>query len=449
MDRFLRVVFCGMAAAALAGPVGRAAAADEDGSSLAQAAVPPAACSSLPSADTPPPLLLAPQLNPAGRLSGTADSPEGAAGSSTSAGNVGNSVGQANPTAPDVKPNEALAAAVKSASPLKISVANGEHSEQLEQIARQADLQTRHGFELAGRGAYFAARLEFLGALKLVADGLDTEQETGAHGRALTAALTAMKEADDFLPGGSRLEADVDLPGIIAAHATPVLKNETANVTAMTALNRYLTFAQEQFAAAAGHEVAGSMALHALGKLHEAMAHKKSGPLPAAEPKAMVCFQAAMLVYPKNFMAANDLGVLLARCGNYSDARRMLEYSLSLSPQSATWHNLAVVYGQLDQRALARRADQQTAVLQQAEIARRRTSQGTANNSVQWVDPQTFAQTSTNAPNAPAAVPQPTARAVETSDAPRRLPPTPATAKPAQPPSAAERMSWGLPGYQR
>ena len=64
-----------------------------------------------------------------------------------------------------------------------------------------------------------------------------------------------------------------------------------------------------QFAAAAGHEVAGSMALNALGKLHDAMAHKKSGPVPAAEPKAMVYYQAAMLAYPKNFMAANDLGV--------------------------------------------------------------------------------------------------------------------------------------------
>ena len=239
MDRFLRVVCCGMAAAALAlaGPRARATAADEDGRSLAQAVVPPAASSSLPSADTSPPLLLAPQPNSAGRLSGTADSSDGAADSSSSARNAGSPVGQASPVIPDAKPNEAMAAPAKSASPLKIAAADSQRSEQLEQIARQADRQTRHGFELAGRGAYFAARLEFLGALKLVAEGLDTQQKTGVHGRALTAALTALKEADDFLPGGSRLEADLDLPRIIAAHVTPVLKNETANVTAMTALN--------------------------------------------------------------------------------------------------------------------------------------------------------------------------------------------------------------------
>jgi tetratricopeptide (TPR) repeat protein len=431
-----------MAAAAfgLATPIGRAASADEDGRGIAQTAVPAAAPSS--SAETSPPLLLAPRSSSADRLSGPV-------GPSSSAGNAGSTIGQNNLASGDLKSDQAAAlAAVKTASPLKIAAADGERSEQLEQIARQADRQTQHGFELAGRGAYFAARLEFLGALKLVAEGLDTEQKTGVHGRALTAALTTMKEAEDFLPGGSRLEADADLPRIIAAHATPVLKNKADNITSMTALKCYFTFAQEQFAVAAGGEVAGSMALHALGKLHDAMAHKKTGPLAAAEPKAMVYFQAAMLAYPKNFMAANDLGVLLARCGNYTAARTMLEYSLSLSPQPAAWHNLAVVYGQLGQTMLARQADQQAAALQQAEVARRRAAQGTANNSVQWVDPQTFAQTSANAPSAPGAIPQPSGQTMDPSATPRRLPPIPTSAKSAQAPSA-ERMSWGSSGYQR
>jgi tetratricopeptide (TPR) repeat protein len=452
MDRILRVVSWAVAAAAfgLAAPFGRAMPVDEDGRAIAQAAMPPEAPSAPLSAETSPSPLLAPPSNWPDRSGGTAGSSGGTAGPSSSAGDAGNAentVGQANRAVPRLKCDEPpTPVPVEMAPPLKIVAADGERSAQLEQIAAQADRQTRHGLELAGRGAYFAARLEFLGALRLVAEGLDTEQKTDAHGRALTAALTAMKEADDFLPGGSRLEADADLLRIFAAHTTPVLKHEAAHVTSMTALKGYFTFAQEQFAAATGHEVAGSMALHALGKLHDAMAHKKSGPLPAAEPKAMVYFQAAMLAYPKNFMAANDLGVLLARCGNYSGARTMLEHSLSLSPQSATWHNLAVVYGQLGQPSLARQADQQAAALQQAEIARRRTSQGTASSSVQWVDPQTFAQTSNGASNAAEPI---GGQAANPSAAPRRLPSTSASAKPAQPPSAAERMSWGLPGYQR
>ena len=63
-------------------------------------------------------------------------------------------------------------------SPLATAEPNQSRSEQLEQVAQQADRQTRHGFELAGRGAYFAARSEFIGALRLVAEGLDTEQKT-------------------------------------------------------------------------------------------------------------------------------------------------------------------------------------------------------------------------------------------------------------------------------
>ena len=274
------------------------------------------------------------------------------------------------------------------ASPLAAAEPDEERSEQMEQIARQADRQTRHGLELAGRGAYFAARSEFLAALRLIAEGLDAERAgrrqtvpsthkggqspfpaTAGH----CAALVAMKEAEDFLPGGPRLESDPDLAGVIAGHATPVLKAGADGATPMTALRCYLTFAQEQFAAAAGREVAGSMALRALGKLHEALAGKKAASEPAAESKAMVFYQAALLVYPGNYMAANDLGVLLARSGNSADARTILEYSLSLSPQPATWHNLAVVYRQLGQPALADRAGRRAAALEQAELARRKT----------------------------------------------------------------------------
>ena len=41
--------------------------------------------------------------------------------------------------------------------------------------------------------------------------------------------------------------------------------------------------------------------------------------MPAAEPKAMVFYQAALLVMPRNSMAANDLGVLLARSGYFAE----------------------------------------------------------------------------------------------------------------------------------
>jgi tetratricopeptide (TPR) repeat protein len=267
-------------------------------------------------------------------------------------------------------------------------------SEQLESIARQADQQTRHGLELAGRGAYFAARSEFMSAMRLVAQGLDTDGHTKIHGKALAAGLKALKEAEDFLPGDIRLEANLDLPGIIAGHGTPVLKDaDMASVSSLTALKSYFTFAQEQLAQAAGNEVAGSMALRGLGKLHEELAKGKGPGTKAAAPKAVVFYQAALLVRPRNSMAANDLGVMLARNGNYEDARKMLEYCLSIDKQSTVWHNLAVVYENSGRGDMARHAQQQAFIAMQMEQARRQNMPLGAGDKVSWVDENTFAQT--------------------------------------------------------
>jgi hypothetical protein len=273
-------------------------------------------------------------------------------------------------------------------------------SEQLERIARQADRKIRHGFELAGRKAHFAARSEFIAALRLVAQGLDTEDRTGLHSRCLSAGLTALKEAEDFIPGGSRLEADLDIASIVGGHRTPVLHNaEIENLMPLEALKCYFTFAQEQLAAAAGREVAGSMALHALGKLHGTLAGQQSSGSRATESKAMVYYQAALLVYPRNYMAANDLGVLLARCGNYRQARKLLEHGLSMHQESTGWHNLAAVYRRLGQAEAARRADVLSAAARRAETTRRTASDTPSRPQVRWVDPNAFVQTYNRPPD--------------------------------------------------
>ncbi|MGA2796357.1 MAG: hypothetical protein ABSE63_02135 [Thermoguttaceae bacterium] len=288
---------------------------------------------------------------------------------------------QANPS---TKPLSTEKAAIQN-SPVR--------SEQLESIARQADQQTRHGLELAGRGAYFAARSELIAALRLLAQGLDADGHTKNHAKSLAAGLTALKEAEDFLAGDVRMEADLNLPAIIAGHSTTVLKDaDMASVTSLTALKSYFTFAQEKLAQAAGSEVAGSMALRGLGKLHEELAKEKSPGTKAAGPKAIAFYQAALLVCPQNFMAANDLGVMLARNGNYEDARKMLEYSLSLDMQSTVWHNLAVVYEHLGCGDQARQAQQQAFIAMQMEQARRQNMPLGAGDKVSWVDENAFAQ---------------------------------------------------------
>jgi tetratricopeptide (TPR) repeat protein len=271
-------------------------------------------------------------------------------------------------------------------------------SDQLESIARQADAEVRHGFELAGRGAYYAARSEFIAALRLIAQGLDGDRQTTIHGKSLAAALTALREADDFIPRGSMVEANLDIPAIVVSHQTPALKNAgNAQITSMSALKSYLTFAQEQLAQAADKEFSGSMALRALGKLYEELAKNQNADFQAAGPKAVVFYQAALLVAPNNYMASNDLGVMFARAGNLQDAQAVLEHSASISRQSTVLNNLATVYQRLGYNDLAAQTKQQSLLACQTEQARRQSSSiSAANGAVQWLAPDTFAQTSPN-----------------------------------------------------
>jgi tetratricopeptide (TPR) repeat protein len=278
-------------------------------------------------------------------------------------------------------------------APDRLPVTEPVRSEAMEKIATQADQQIRHGFELADRGAYFAARAEFTAALRLIAQGLDNERNATVHSQALSAALTAIKEAQDFIPLGGKLEAELDLPPIVAGHRTPVLKNvPPQQLQAMRALKRYFTFAQEQLALAAGQEVAGSVALGALGKIHAALAGKPNPEIVVPEAKAIVFFQAAILVCPQNYMAANDLGVLLARGGDFGGARRMLEHSVLVCRCSANLSNLSVVYRQVGQQRLAELALEKAQAAKVAEVARQKGASLSAGGAVAWVDPAALVQ---------------------------------------------------------
>jgi tetratricopeptide (TPR) repeat protein len=263
----------------------------------------------------------------------------------------------------------------------------------MEKIATQSDQQIRHGFELADRGAYFAARAEFTAALRLIAQGLDSEENTTIHSQALSAGLTALQEAQDFVPAQGRLEGGIDLQAVVAAHDTPLLKNAPVQqVQAMRALTQYHTYAQEQLAVSAGHEVSGSMALGALGKMHAAIAGKPNPEIAVPEAKAIVFFQAALLVCPKNYMAANDLGVLLAHNGDNAGARRVLEHSVLICRTSENLNNLSVVYRQLGEQRLSALAAQKSQVAKASEIAQQKSANLAAGGAVQWVDPAALAQ---------------------------------------------------------
>ena len=174
------------------------------------------------------------------------------------------------------------------------------------------------------------------------------------------------------------------------------------------------------------------------------MTRKKGLAPPATESKAVVFYQAALLVDRNNFLAANDLGVLLAQAGDYGSARRALEYSVAIYPHSTSWHNLAVVYRQMDQVAMAQRAERQAAARQQIELARRPAG-GPGQPAVRWLDGHSFAETSANPPDARGATPSPPPQAA----GPNGPPLAAASQGPAPTPAAAQREAWSSGACQR
>jgi tetratricopeptide (TPR) repeat protein len=267
----------------------------------------------------------------------------------------------------------------------------------MQAVTRQAQQMIRHGYHLAERGALYSARADFIRALRTIAQALDVRSGLREHTQALAAGLTALEEAEDFVPEGSRLESDLDVGMLVQAHRTPACKTmDTDALLPVTALQHYYTYAQEQLALSAGGEESASMALLGLGKTYSTLALEKSLPTAVAEPKAMVFHWAALSAHPGNFLAANELAVLEARWGQYTTARSLLQYSLAILPHSAVWRNLATVHKQLGEAKLAELA------MQEAEIAAKREAAAKPGNSagivpstdVEWLDSKSFAATS-------------------------------------------------------
>lgn len=264
-------------------------------------------------------------------------------------------------------------------------------------VSQQADLRIREGYNLAERGALYAARDEFIGALRVIAQALDLSQATRSHSRALASGIRCLEESDDFIPSGTQMEADLDIAMIVSAHQTPILKNAKLDeMSALGALQSYYTFAQDRLASAVAGQPSGSAALCALGKLSIAMSNETNSHIVAGPSKAVVYHQAALIAHGKNAEASNELGVLLAKVGMYQAARDVLLESVSITSQAANWHNLAVVQHHLGKHDLASLAEAEARKAQAAVTARSQTT-GThtiGNYQIRMVPPAVFARTS-------------------------------------------------------
>ncbi len=271
-------------------------------------------------------------------------------------------------------------------------------SAELEIVAHNADINTQRAFELAGKRAYFTARTEFIRSLRMLSEALDVHSGTQSHGQALAAGLLALEEADEFVPRGDHLEAGIDVPAIVSGHGTPVLKDtDASSISSLEARQKYYTFAQQQLAQSIGNEVAGSMALYGLGKLHTVLGEQRHASIPSSKSKAVVFHQAALLAVPQNALAANEMGVLMAQYGRLEASRELLLHSLRIAPLPTTWHNLSVVHARLGEHDLAQLArEEQAAAAQLAQSRRAEAARGDASlgSPVRWVAPEELARSS-------------------------------------------------------
>jgi tetratricopeptide (TPR) repeat protein len=257
----------------------------------------------------------------------------------------------------------------------------------------------QRGYKLAQRGAFFAARTEFIQVLRRVAQAKDAAAGTDQSSTALAAGLRAMDEAEDFVPQGAQLEGELDVRGVASAHRTPVLRDRAETVLAHEAVALYHRFAQERLARAALDEQAGSMALYGLGKVYFRLAEQQDDDAQFVRG-AMTMYCAALDACPNNNLAANELGVLLCRTGHPAEAVESFTRAIDAAPTATAYHNLAVAQQKLNRPAEATANEMES---QRLAAMERATNTLSRQAGIQWVTPAEMARVSHPAPLAPAA----------------------------------------------
>jgi tetratricopeptide (TPR) repeat protein len=246
----------------------------------------------------------------------------------------------------------------------------------------------QRGYNLAQRGAFFAARTEFIQVLRRVAQAKDAGFDTDAHARALAAGLRALDEADDFVPQGAQLEAEMDVRVVASSHRTPVVRDYPEEVLPQEAVVLYHEYAQQELSHATSGEQAGSMALYGLGKVYARLAERRDNDVQCTRG-AMTMYSAALDACPDNHMAANELGVLLCRTGHAAEAVPRFQHTIDLAPNATAYHNLAVAQQKLGLagQAAANEQESQRLAAQERSVGAMSRRAG-----VNWISPAEMAR---------------------------------------------------------
>ena len=250
-----------------------------------------------------------------------------------------------------------------------------------ESAAQQAVHHIEYGKSLSRRGAAFAARQEFISALRVIAQQNDARSGGMEFTKSLQRALMAMKEAKDFMVQDEQVMLNVSR--VIESHHSEILtQDEAANMTPVMALQKYLATAENGLDMAGGRNVVSAEALYCLGKLHTMMStsSRKPGGLDLASSVAF--HRAALKSDAQNHRSANELGVLMAQSGRLEEAKELFKQSLRIRQSPLTWTNLAKTHQRLGEVQFAQMAERESRIAGTAQVA--------SNASIQWVNNRDF-----------------------------------------------------------
>ena len=299
--------------------------------------------------------------------------------------------------------NDDTDAVIEPATPRRLPKTSTVSDRVVDAAMQRADRHVRQGLALANRGATFSARAEFIDGLRIIANTLDRQQATQQHSQALAAGMQLAEESRDFIPRPGRLDSDLDIEALIQSHTSTVLKDTVLKdtvpkddqpTTAHDALVAYQREGRIQLALAIGDHQVGSLALFALGKLQTATPPTSKQREEVQIAQAEIFQGAAVDVDSNNFLAANELGVLLASRGELQQARDLLHRSIAIAPLRETWHNLAVVHSRLGENDLAAQAHSQWRLAGRSPTTL--TGKSPSDSSpVRWVNTRTFQSSAT------------------------------------------------------
>lgn len=260
-----------------------------------------------------------------------------------------------------------------------------------EQVGKLAAKDVREAFNLGRHGALYAARGRFIAVLRQIALAKDAEGSTDRHSVALAAGIRALDEAADFIPSGDALATDMDVHSIAQSHTTPLLRDAEQGRWALPheAIARYHRYAQHKLALAVAGDQAGSMALHGLGKSYARLA--ALGEAPEAQRTSLTMYRSAVMAHDGNYLAANELGVGLAKAGRYESAEKALQKAIAGGAKSTVYANLAIVQQKLGQTRLAQASNSRATQLASNEMA---AGEFSRERGVKWMDPAAFARVS-------------------------------------------------------